>query len=169
MTTAGKSIALRAEEGGDLPFLRSLYDTTRAAEMAACGWPPAMQAAFLADQFRLQDHHYRTQFPDIARHIVLRRRRPVGRLYLRWVAAAPAAWPEIRLVDVALLPECRGRGVGRALLERLHALAASEGALVSLTVYADNPAARLYRRLGFQQMEQPQPGGRLLMHWRPAD
>jgi ribosomal protein S18 acetylase RimI-like enzyme len=55
------------------------------------------------------------------------------------------ATPEL---TVAVVPECRGKGVGTQLLS--HLLAASRYPSVSLSVAPDNPALRLYKRLGFK-------------------
>jgi len=80
---------------------------------------------------------------------------PAGRLYVD-------RWPgETRIVDIALLPECRGRGVGRELIERIQA----EGRDVTIHVERFNPAQRLYARLGFV----PEEAGPvyLLMRWTP--
>ena len=55
-------------------------------------------------------------------------------------------------VSVGVLPELRGRGVGSALLRALSAAADADGAGLSLSVERDNPAVRLYRRLGFVEV-----------------
>lgn len=62
-----------------------------------------------------------------------------------------AAKPRWNVHDVAVTPDARGRGVGRALLEQVIADATAAGAsAVSLEVRADNAAARhLYASLGF--------------------
>jgi len=54
--------------------------------------------------------------------------------------------PRWILLFVTVLPETRGRGVGRQLIER--SLAECDGP-VKLHVEYDNPAKRLYERLGF--------------------
>ncbi len=56
--------------------------------------------------------------------------------------------PENLLVYIATHEDHRGRGIGAALLERV--LATVEGS-VALHVEPDNPAAHLYRKLGFTQ------------------
>jgi ribosomal protein S18 acetylase RimI-like enzyme len=53
-------------------------------------------------------------------------------------------------LTIAIAPEFRGRGIGTELLERLMAEAKNKYHAVSLSVSADNPALRLYRRLGFE-------------------
>lgn len=58
-------------------------------------------------------------------------------------------------MGVAVEPEHRGRGIGTALLERLHDELRSEGwAAVSLSVELANPAQRLYERLGYVEVGQ---------------
>lgn len=51
---------------------------------------------------------------------------------------------------VAVLSVYRGRGVGTILLKRLLGAAEESFRAVSLSVSPDNPAARLYERLGFE-------------------
>ena len=62
---------------------------------------------------------------------------------------------------VAVSPEHRGRGVGTALMKRLLAEASALFPAVSLSVSPDNPARRLYERLGFETLEAR--GGHPLM------
>jgi GNAT superfamily N-acetyltransferase len=52
-------------------------------------------------------------------------------------------------LSVAILPDCRGRGVGTQMLQHLLARADRRFERVSLSVTNGNPAARLYQRLGF--------------------
>ena len=54
--------------------------------------------------------------------------------------------PDNILLFVTVSPECRGQGVGKRLIE--HSLAETDGD-VKLHVEYDNPAKRLYERLGF--------------------
>lgn len=84
---------------------------------------------------------------------------PIGRLYLF------NKEDEVRLVDIALLPEARGSGIGTALLEDLFVFARQVAKPVTIHVEANNPAMRLYRRLGFAQIEDK--GVYHLMEWRP--
>lgn len=56
---------------------------------------------------------------------------------------------------IALRPECRGRGIGTALLAALlDALRRDGWARASLSVQRANPARRLYLRLGFEVLEE---------------
>lgn len=108
------------------------------------GWPAEMLAAFLEQQRRAQAMHYRAAFADAAWLIVESGAAPLGRLY---TDERPAS---VHLIDIALLPEWRGRGLGGAILADLIAEAAARGLAVSLQVEKVNPARRLYERLGFR-------------------
>jgi ribosomal protein S18 acetylase RimI-like enzyme len=64
-------------------------------------------------------------------------------------------WPEptIYVVDIFVEPRYRRRGVARALLGRVAALAVARGSpMIELTVREDNPARKLYRRCGFHRV-----------------
>jgi ribosomal protein S18 acetylase RimI-like enzyme len=72
---------------------------------------------------------------------------PAGRLYLF------RGDREIRIVDIALLPEHRGNGAGSSLLRDVLAEADAGGKRVTIHVERANPALRLYERLGFSIAE----------------
>lgn len=149
----------------DQAFGLALYASTRAQELAASGWPPALQQAFLAQQHGLREAHYARQFPQGEDCTILRDGQAVGRCL---VAIQDDA---LHLVDLALLPEARGAGLGTRVLRQLQQRAANAGLLVRLQVTADNPGAeRLYRRLGFHY-ESDADEGELYrtLCWRPED
>src|SRR5689334_15574098 len=65
------------------------------------------------------------------------------------------AWvgPLLVIDDVFVMPPHRGRGVGKALLARAAAEAVRRGApFVELMVRTQNPARRLYERVGFERV-----------------
>ena len=71
---------------------------------------------------------------------------------------------EIRILDIALLPEYRGRGIGTAMLEELLTEARESGVPVRMHVERSNPAQSLYTRLGFEPVEER--GLYYLLEWR---
>jgi ribosomal protein S18 acetylase RimI-like enzyme len=73
---------------------------------------------------------------------------------------------EIRIVDIALLPDYRGNGIGTALLRDLFSEADAAGKTVTIHVERFNPALRLYERLGFSVAEDK--GVYLFLERRPA-
>lgn len=67
-------------------------------------------------------------------------------------------------LSIAVIPGSRGRGIGRALLERLEAEARAAGlAQVALSVNADNPAKRLYVRCGYRDLASSDPKERMVL------
>lgn len=141
------SITLRPVSSGDEGFLYEVYASTRQEELAPLPWTEAQKGAFLRMQFDAQSRHYHEHFPDAAFLVVVREGRPAGRLY---VDRRPEG---IRIIDIALLPEHRGAGIGTALLEELLAEGDRRGKPVSLHVEHFNPAMRLYERLGFRKID----------------
>ena len=144
---AALGVSARPMHDEDLPFVAALYASTRAEEVASTGWPPEMQEAFLAQQNRAQHHHYRNFYPDAEWLILERCGEAVGRLYLdEWRGI-------VRIIDISLVPQARGRGIGGAILQDVLADAAAAGKAVSIHVEIHNPARRLYERLGFEAVE----------------
>jgi GNAT superfamily N-acetyltransferase len=152
--------ALRLEAPEDEAFLRRLYASTRAEEMAYVPWTEEQKEAFLNMQFDLQHKHYRTYHPLAEFMIVLFRGEPAGRFYLDRSGEA------LLLIDIALSPEYRGLGLGSHLLTNLldEALAASKP--VRLHVETSCRAVTLYQRFGFIPVEEQ--GIRRLMEWTPC-
>jgi ribosomal protein S18 acetylase RimI-like enzyme len=159
---AERGFSLRVLGNADLPWLRDLYATTRAEEMAPVPWPDAAKRAFLDQQFDLQHRHYLAHYGD-ADFLAMEHaeRGPVGRYYLHRVA------PDHLLVDVSLFPEVRGVGLGSALIAHGQREAAALGRGMRLHVLGANPGARrLYERLGF--VADDSSGGYVAMRWSPA-
>jgi ribosomal protein S18 acetylase RimI-like enzyme len=67
-------------------------------------------------------------------------------------------------MDITLLPEHRGSGLGTALLRELMAEGEAAGKPVTIHVEVYNPAMRLYQRLGFRQIADR--GVYHLLEWR---
>lgn len=123
-------------------------------------WSEEQKEAFLRFQFEAQHQYYQQQFPDARFDLILLAGEPAGRLYLH---RRP---DEIRLIDIALLPEHRGRGLGGALMRQILADGEEAGLPVRIHVERNNPALRLYHRLGFESIEDQEVY--YLMEWRPA-
>jgi GNAT superfamily N-acetyltransferase len=155
-----ESVALRPATPEDEAFLRKVYASTRADEMAATGWLDVEQQVFINMQFKLQHQGYRAQFPNADHDIILFDGQPVGRLMV------DRASDEIRCVSIAILPEHRNRGIGTLLLQNLSHEAIAAGKPFRLQVEVFNPAAyRLYERLGF--VKTGESGAHFSMEWQP--
>ena len=156
-----RSVALRPATSDDDAFMVRVYAGTRAAELAAVPWTDKEKAAFVQMQFAAQAQHYREHYPDTSFDLILLDEEPVGRLYVaRWTS-------EIRIVDIALLPEHCNIGIGTTLLRELQAEAAAAGKPLRIHVERFNPALRLYERLGFTLLEDK--GVYLFLEWSPSD
>ena len=145
---------------GDLPFVAGVYASTRVEELAQTGWPIELKHAFLMQQHEAQHHHYREHYPGAEYLIIERDGLPVGRLYR-------VEWPtEIRVMDISLMPEARGSGIGGAILAAIQEEAAALDKAVSIHVEKQNLARKLYERLGFAVVEDK--GVYDLLEWRAS-
>ena len=153
-------ITLRPTTREDEPFLLAVYASTRAEELAAFGWNDAQREAFLRMQFRAQQLSYQARAAQTDTKLILLAGSPAGRLIVT------RSKSEIRLTDIALLPEYRGKGIGTALIKDLLAEATRAGQAVRLQVLKTNRAKRLYERLGFQTVSES--ATHFQMEWLPA-
>jgi ribosomal protein S18 acetylase RimI-like enzyme len=137
------ALSNRPASPDDDEFLFQLYASTRAEEMAAWGWPPAQQETFLRMQFRARRQSYGATYSGASHAILVSGDAPVGSAVV-WRNPA-----EIRLVDIAFLPEHRNRGWGAQWISQLIREAAAAEIPLRLSVHRGNRAIRLYERLGF--------------------
>jgi ribosomal protein S18 acetylase RimI-like enzyme len=156
---AALGFALRAEIEADILFLRRLYVSTRWEELAIADWTEAQKIAFLESQFAAQRRHYLAYHASAAFDVLEAAGSPAGRLYL------DRGPDDLLIVDISLLPEWRGRGIGTALIRAVFAEASAAGKGVTISVEKFNPAQGLYRRLGFR--EYAEDGVYWFMRWRP--
>ena len=151
------SLRLRAITPEDDSFLARVYASSRAEELAITGWSDGLKADFCRRQFDAQSAYYAANYPEASFQIIERNGWPVGRLYVaRWEK-------EIRIMDVTVLPEFRGTGIGTKLLRDLQEEARSAAKSLTIHVERFNRALMLYQRLGFKQVEDK--GVYLLMKW----
>lgn len=138
-------VRLRPSTVADEPLLFAIYAASRADEMALVSWTDEQQLAFITQQHQAQSSSYRARHPDGEFLVIeLMDGRGIGRLY-----RARISDDEVRVLDIALLPEWCGRGVGTKLIRDVMVAAEQSGDMVSLHVEFWNQAVRLYERLGF--------------------
>lgn len=154
-------INLRPITADDQEFLYRVYASTRQEELAATGWPEQQKEVFLRQQFNAQHQYYQQHYSHSSFDVIEVDKCPAGRLYL-------ARWPEeFRIIDIALLPEFRGQGVGSGLLTRILTEARQARLPVTIHVERNNPALDLYQRLGFHLAEDK--GVYLFLRCNPPD
>jgi ribosomal protein S18 acetylase RimI-like enzyme len=132
---------LRPATPDDDTFLAELFYDVRSPEFAAL--PAAVAGPLLQMQHRAQLRAYAETYPSAVNQIVWMEGRRAGRLL---VSHTPQ---ELHLVDIALLSQFRGQGVGTRLLSELCRNAREHQLPLRLSVQVGNPAWRLYERLGF--------------------
>lgn len=151
-------VRLRTACERDEPFLRELYGSTRAEELALLPWSEEQKRDFLDFQFRAQRAHYEKHHPSANHDVIVCDGEPAGRLYLERRES------EINVIDIALLPRFRGQGIATALLGGVIEEARHDGREVLIFVEQGNRARNLYERLGFRRSGDL--GVYLEMRWR---
>ncbi|MBC8114767.1 MAG: GNAT family N-acetyltransferase [Candidatus Saccharimonas sp.] len=137
-------ISFRPIVEGDRETLYRCYASTRTEELSVVPWDDEAKDRFLRMQFHAQSLHYEKHYPRAQFQLILVDEQPAGRLYVdRWEK-------EIRIVDITLLPPFRGQGIGSSILDSLIEESAAAGKPLSIHVEKNNPAMRLYERLGFR-------------------
>src|SRR5687768_5421743 len=154
-------ISYRPIADSDLPFLFDVYGSTRVEELEPTGWTVEMKVEFLQHQFSAQHDHYQRHYPDAEWLVIMRGPDSVGRLYVE-------EWPsQIRLIDIAILPQFRRFGIGTAILSDLRDWASEKSKPLSIHVEKSNPARSLYDRMGFVFAQEN--GAYDLLEWRPPE
>ena len=148
-------ISLRPSRPEDQDFLFQLYSSTRIQEIAAFGWPAAQQEMFFRMQFTAQQRWYESTYAKSDHQIVEQDGQPIGRLMVFRENTLGEKGSAL-LVDISLLAEHRGRGIGGELLRDLLQQCRRDGIPLKLQVLKTNPALRLYERLGFLRTGEDQ-------------
>ena len=154
-----QGLSLRPETDGDLPFLMQVFASTRAEELALVPWTEDEKRAFLVHQFSAQRKHYRAYFPDAAYDVLERDGTPIGRLYV------DERQTRVHILDIALMPDRRGGGVGTAIIGAIQDYARTRGKGADIFVERINPAKSLYDRMGFKVVREEEIY--LEMDWAP--
>ncbi len=134
---------LRPTAPDDDAWQLAIYASTRAEELALTGWPRAQCDAFVAQQHRAQQQHYRRHYPQSLCQLILVEGIVAGRL---WVDSRT---DRLHVLDISLLPTFCDQGLGTSCLLNLAEEAAASGRALGIQVEVHNPARRLYERLGF--------------------
>ncbi|HEX3143325.1 MAG TPA: GNAT family N-acetyltransferase [Pyrinomonadaceae bacterium] len=154
---AEESITLRPATEDDRDFLRGLYKSSRGDDLRGLGWDEPRIDEFLEMQYDAHQNFLITDHPNLQDQIVLSYGEPVGHL------AVDQRSDEIRLVDVALLPEHRQRGTGTLLIQELQTQAAAAQRPLRLQIIRFNRAVELFEQLGFRRIGET--GSHFQMEW----
>lgn len=157
MIRDGLDISLRPAVADDDEFLRDLFFDVRRDEFEAAGFPAEQLKPLLAMQYIAQKRSYESGFPNAAHRIITLEGVSVGRILTAGNAQS------MHLIDISLLRDVRGRGIGGFLINDLQ----KNNAAVTLNVFKNNSGAiRLYERLGFGFVNDD--GAYHQMEWKNA-
>jgi len=141
------SISFRPVTESDLLFLSNLYASTREEEMTILPWTDEQKVEFVRMQFNAQHKFFKQEFSNAEFNLVLKDDIAIGRMYVE------RRENEIRIIDVTLMPDYRGQGVGQVLMKSLLDESAGSAKPITLHVAKDSPAMSFYERFGFKYVE----------------
>jgi GNAT superfamily N-acetyltransferase len=146
IATAAGLASLRPETPDDTEFRLQLFCDSRPDDWSRTGLDRHILARLMREQFSLQTRAYLMEYPAARFEIIELDGVRCGRMVTDRAAAA------LLLVDLALTPGLRRRGIGSAVLGWLCGQAHEAGVPLRLNVASANSAAlRFYARLGFVQ------------------
>ena len=152
---------LRPVSDADEDFLYRLYEATHGQQFALLPLAPPHRDALVRMQFNAQRGGYRQQYPQSQDFLILVNGEPCGRV---WLDTSPPQ--HLHLLDIAILPEHQGTGLGTAVIR--HAMEQARQARKPMRLYVARmnvAALQLYRRLGFEVTSEDEVY--LEMRWHP--
>lgn len=142
---------LRSITADDEEVLCRIYSSTRTNELEKVTWWTAGQKEeFLRSQFKAQHSYYQNNYTGAHFWVIEFKNEVIGRLYLH----TDFEKSSVRIIDIALLPAWRNRGIGQQILQDIMAFASSRGRSVTIHVESFNPAMKLYQQLGFNLLSK---------------
>ncbi len=146
-----------------LMILSEIYASTRMQELMQTGWTDEQKKLFTDHQFQAQHDYYQKVYPDASYNVIIQGDKVIGRLYVNLYHPS-----DIRIIDIALLPDYRNQSIGSSILKDLQQHCRSVGKVLSIHVEQFNPAKSLYERLGFIHAETYDQVY-ILMKWYPEN
>lgn len=138
-----QGLHIRLSSERDKPFLQKLHHSTR-EDLRLIDGDPEFVEEIIEMQYRVQTEGYGDKFPNAMYFIIEKHHEPIGKATLDF---GPN---EIRLIDLAFLPEAKNHGFGKAILKSFQHCAEQAMTPLSLCVLSSNRAARkTYLSLGF--------------------
>lgn len=134
----------------DREVLLEIYKASREIELSMTNWAPELRRRFCEIQLDAQTAHYKELYPDASHQIILVDEIPAGRTYVH------RGDDQIAILDLAILAEFRGRGIGTSVIKRLQAEAEASSRFLRVYLEDFNPAQKLFITLGFRPVEDEQ-------------
>ncbi|OMH33803.1 GNAT family N-acetyltransferase [Motiliproteus sp. MSK22-1] len=155
-----QGLEIRPSTQADNHFIEKLYQSTR-SDLQLIDAEADFIESIIDQQLHAQSNGYGDAFPNAMYFIVEKHQQPIGRVTIDFGSN------EIRVVDIAFIPQARNKGFGEGVLKTLQYAAGKNCSPLALSVHCDNWAAKkLYAKLGFQIEESAPPYERLV--WYPT-
>ena len=160
-TRINDEILLRPVTSDDREFLLGVYRSTREMELALVPWDDAMKRSFVEQQFGAQTSYYLSEHPN-ARHDVveLATGEPVGRIYV------DRSEEMISILDLTVLPEHQGRGIGSAIISWMIDEVQPSGRSIAIYIETYNHSQKFFTSRGFSVTEMVGVYNKLV--WSPS-
>jgi ribosomal protein S18 acetylase RimI-like enzyme len=150
-------VALRRAAAADEPLLLRLVAANRSIARADVG------ARLLEQQASSAMRTWRARMPPPDEQVVLLHGRAVG------ILVSARETDVLHLIEIGLVPECQGQGIGSVVLAHLLRVADHERRTIRASVYSSNPRAHaLYSRFGLTAVAADELALRLERPPRPV-
>jgi GNAT superfamily N-acetyltransferase len=146
----------------DEAFLMTVYASTR-EDVQYLPWEDSLKQEFILMQYRAQKMHYDEYYKDAVHYVVIYDGRPAGRYWVDY------GKEDIRLVDMSILPEFRGKGIGTVLFKYAFQRSEEMGLPCVLHVMKEHRSIPMYKRLGFRVIGETGVHDKMERPPRPAD
>lgn len=158
--TGQSDIIRRPVTDADEAFIDQLLTMNSAEQLGTLEYENTPLHQLVTLQAEIKRQSYELEHPNAIFEIIEFRGEPVG------LHIAEYQKVHILLIDIFLLPETRGLGIGTTVIQTLKTEAEREGKSLRMHVFKDNIAFNLYRSLGFEIVRDT--GAQWEMIWRPA-
>lgn len=149
------NLACRPRDAGDSDFLRD-------CAIACSPMRDLLPEAMLIQQAQFQRAAHDGAYPNAMHRILTRNGKPLGHVRIAWADTSS------HLIDIALMPDHQGGGVGSHALAAWLAVADARRLIATLEVRSDNPAHGLYARFGFTPLAPDPHAATITMQRMPA-
>ncbi len=154
-------LSIRPSRPSDKLFLEKLHHSVR-QDLQLIDAEKDMIELVIEMQLKAQTQGYGNQFPNAMYFIVEKNQQSIGK------ATIDFSDELVHLIDIALIPEARGQGFGKAILQSFQHCAAQVAAPMLLSVELQNRVVKqLYQSLGFVT-ESVQPPYERMIWYPPA-
>ncbi len=153
-----ESVSLRTVVRSDRAFLYELFAMNHIGELNVLGVDTERMEPYLMSQFSIQYRRFEKEFITAEMEIVLLDGQPVGRVYFECLD------DEIYLVDLALLPDNQGQGLGTDLLNVLKKEAKQRALPIIAEVEEHHPALSFFEAAGFAETGKEE--SYVVLEWR---